>query len=107
MTKITSSGGQQVDDKYQSLAGQPVPAAFGAVGLFGRDGQLTTAADLHAGDAVLPALNEPAQRELDGLAAVPRTVEFLAGVVLDAHVVHLDGAAWHGLRTVADHQVLH
>src|SRR5258707_13887350 len=81
-------------------------AALGAVGLLRRDDKLATATDLHAGDAVLPALDEPAQRELDGLAAIPRAVEFVAGVVLDADIVHLDIAAGHRLRAVADHQVL-
>src|SRR5689334_14581758 len=100
MTKITSSGGQQVDDKDQSLAGQPVPAAGGAVGLLRRDGELTTAADLHPWDAVLPALDQAAQRKLDGLAAVPRAVELITGVVLDSDVVHLDGATGHGLGPV-------
>src|SRR5215470_3038742 len=97
MTKIPSSGGQQVDDKDQSLAREAVTAAGGAIGLFRRDGQLTAAADLHAGDAVLPALNQAAQRELDRLAAVPRAVELFAGVVFDADVVHVDRAAWHRL----------
>ena len=100
------AGGQQVDHKYQRLAGQPVPAARRAVGLLRRNDQLPPAADLHAGDAVLPALDQPAQRELDRLAAVPGAVELFAGVVLDADIVHLDGAAGHRLRTVADHQVL-
>ena len=68
--------------------------------------ELTAAADLHAGDPVLPALDQAAQRELDGLAAVPRAVEFFAGVVLDADVVHLDGATGHGLGAIADHQIL-
>src|SRR5690606_36445137 len=64
-----------------------------------RDGQLAASADLHARDALLPALDEAAQRELDGLAASPGRVELLAGVVLDAGVVHRDGVA--GLRLVA------
>src|SRR6478735_8866421 len=81
-------------------------AADRAVGLFRRDGQLTAAADLHAGDPVLPALDQAAQRELDRFAAVPRAVELFAGVVLDADVVHLDGAAGHGLGAIADHQIL-
>jgi Protein of unknown function (DUF2630) len=82
-----------------------VPTAGRAIGLFRRYDELTTATDLHPGDAVLPALNKPAQRELDGLAAVPRAVELLAGVVLDADVVHFDRGAGHGLGTVADDDV--
>ena len=97
---------QQVDDEDQRLARQPVPAARGPVRLRRRDDELAPAADLHAGDAVLPALDQAAQRELDRLVARPGTVELLAGVELDADVVHLDGATGHRLCTLADHQVL-
>ena len=83
-----------------------MPAARGTVGLLRRNDELAPAADLHPGDAVLPALDQTAQRELDRLVASPRTVELLAGVVLDADIVHLDVAAGHRFRTVADHQVL-
>jgi len=54
-----------------------------SVGQLGRDGQLAPSADLHPGDALLPALDESLQREGDGLTPVP------GGVELDAEVVHL------------------
>jgi hypothetical protein len=82
-----------------------VSAAGGTVGLFGRDDELTPAADLHPGDAVLPALDQPAQRELDRFAAIPRAVELLAGVEFDSDIVHLDGAAGYRLCPVADYEV--
>src|ERR1700761_2023913 len=106
MTKITSSGGQQVDDENQRLAGEAVPAPGSAVGRLGRNRQLTSTADLHPGDTVLPALDQTAQWKLDRFAAIPRAVEFLARVVLDADVVHLNGSARHSLRPIADHQIL-
>src|SRR5690242_20891729 len=83
-----------------------MPSAGRAVGLLRWDGELAPTADLHSRDAVLPALDQAAQRKLDRLAAIPRAVELFSGVVLDADVVHLDGAAWHGLRAVADNDVL-
>ena len=85
-----SEHAQQVDDENQGLSRQAVPAACGAVGLLGRDDEFAAAADLHPGNAVLPALDQTAQRELDRLAAIPGTVELLARVVLDADIVHLD-----------------
>jgi ribosomal protein S12 methylthiotransferase accessory factor YcaO len=42
-----------------------------------RNDQLTSTANPHAGDAVLPALNEALQGEVDGLTAAPRGVELL------------------------------
>ena len=60
---------EQVDDEDQRLARQPVPAACGPVGLLRWDDELAPAADLHPGDAVLPALDQTAQRELDRLVA--------------------------------------
>src|SRR5690606_29125137 len=69
------------------------------------DRQLATSADLHAGDALLPALDQTAQRELDGLSAPPGGVELLAGVVLDAGVVHRDGVAGLGLVAITDDDV--
>jgi len=69
------------------------------------DCQLTPTADLHSRNAVLPALNEATQREFDGLAATPRAVEFFAAVVINADVVHLDGASGRGFGSIPDHQV--
>src|SRR3954468_10509606 len=76
----------QVDDEDEGLAAEEV-ASGRAVGQLRRDDELSPAADAHARDPVLPALDESAQRELDALAAVPGGVELLAVVVLDAHVV--------------------
>src|SRR5690606_12844726 len=77
----------------------------GAVGEGGRAHELTTTADLHAGDAVLPALDEARQRELDRLSAVPARVELLAGLEVDTHVVHVDLRARVRLGAVADLEV--
>src|SRR5690606_23338442 len=58
-----------------------------------------TTADLHTRDAVLPALDEAAQRELDGLASAPRGVELLTRVELDPGIV--DGDRVTGVRLLA------
>ena len=62
--------------------------------------------DPHSRNAVLPALDQPAQRRFDRLVATPRAVELLAGVVLDPDVVHFDRAAGHRFGAVADDDVL-
>jgi acyl dehydratase len=67
------------------------------------DDELAAAAYLHSGNTVLPTLDKAAQREFDGLTATPRAIEFFAGVVLDTHVMHLDGATWQGFGSVADY----
>src|SRR5699024_4288116 len=97
---------QQVDDENEGLAGQEVTGARGAVRHLRRADALAAAADLHARDALLPTGDEAVQRELDGLAAVPRRIELVAGLVLDAHVVDLDLGAGGGLRAVADGDVV-
>ena len=60
-----------------------------------RDGQLATAADLHALHALVPAGDDLAgtELELQRLAAVPAGVELLAGGEGDADVVDGDGVA--------------
>jgi hypothetical protein len=83
-----------------------VAAARGAVGLLRGHDELATTADPHPRDALLPAGDEGLQREVDGLPAAPRRVELVAGVVLDAEVVHVDGRARGGLGAVADDDVL-
>jgi hypothetical protein len=65
-----------------------------------RADELAPAADLHPGDAVLPALDETAQRERDRFPAVPGRVELVAGGEVDAHVVHQDLGAGGGLDAV-------
>ncbi|MBG9885563.1 hypothetical protein ABE10_02960, partial [Bacillus toyonensis] len=92
-----SADGDEVDDEDQGLAAEEVSRSGGAVRQVRRDDQLATSADLHAGDPVLPALDQTAQRELDRLAPSPRRVELLSGVELDAGVVHGHGVAGLGL----------
>jgi hypothetical protein len=58
-----------------------------------------------SGNAVLPPPYQPTQREFDRLPAAHGAVEFLAGVVLDTGVMHLDRAAGDRLRPVADDDV--
>ena len=76
--------------KTRVLPDSRCPPPAGPYASSRRDDELAAAADLHAGDAVLPALDQAAQRELDRLAAVPRGVELLAGLEVDADVVHED-----------------
>src|SRR6476660_628822 len=99
------SDAEQVDDEYQRLAGQLMARTGRAVCLRGRDDELAPPADLHAGNTVLPTLNQAAQRKLDRLATVPGTVEFLTRVVFDADVMHFDGATGDCLGAVADDDV--
>src|ERR1700750_1739412 len=96
---------QQVNDEYEVLAREPVTAAGRSVRLLRRDGQLTSSADLHTRDSFLPALDQPAQRELDRLAPIPGRVELLAVVELDADVVHLDRVARVRLGALAHDDV--
>ena len=74
--------------KIKVLPDNRCPRTGGPVGLRGRDDEFSASAHPHAGDPVLPTLNQSPQRELDGLAAIPGAVELFAGVVLDADVVH-------------------
>src|SRR5690606_17950221 len=67
-------------------------------------------ADLHARDALLPAPDEVAERELNRLTAAPRGVELLERLEVDTEVVHLDGVAGRrllagALDDVHDHEV--
>src|SRR5262249_4680648 len=70
--------------------------------------QLAPAADLHAGDAQVPALDDApaAQRELERPAVVPRRVELLAGRERDAHVMDTDVLTGLGLGAGARGQVV-
>src|SRR5687767_10191062 len=71
----------QVHDEHERRPGLDDAArAAVAVGLVRGDGQPAAAADLHPGDALVPALDDhaDAQPELQGVAAVPRRVELLA-----------------------------
>src|SRR5690606_4718542 len=71
------------------------------------DDELAPAADLHALDAGVPALDDLAdtEAEVERRAAVVRRVELLAGGQGDADVVHRHGASGARLGTVADGEV--
>src|SRR3954464_1623408 len=104
-----SSHADEVDDEDQCRARLDDPTGTTiAVGLVRRDGQPAAAAYLHAGDALVPALDHhaDAQPELQRVAAVPGGVELLAAVVRDADVVRADQAAGGRLRSVTDDDVL-
>ena len=64
------------------------PRATGAVGELGRNDERAPAALAHAGDAEVPALDDVpgAEREVEGLHAVPRGVEVA--------VLERDADAW-------------
>src|SRR4051794_12440981 len=99
----------EIDDEDQRRAGlDDAPRTALAVRLVRRDGQPAPAADLHARDALVPALDDhaDAQPELQRVAPVPRGVELLPTVVRDAHVVRTHQAARGRLGTVTDDEVL-
>src|SRR6478609_4859438 len=99
------SDADEVADEDQRLAGGDRAAARAAVavGEVRGDGQLATAADLHALDALVPAGDDLAgtELELQRGAAVPGGVELLAGGEGDTDVVHGDGLSRLGHRSVA------
>src|SRR5918993_3349371 len=96
---------EQVDDEHERLvrtddaagAARPVPQVR-------RDGQRAPAADPHAGDALIPPLDDltGSEAEPEWLHAVPGGVELLARRPCDTHVVDADGAPGGRLGTVAD-----
>src|SRR5215475_8152085 len=72
---------QQLNVEVQFRVGRDdVAGAAGAVAEFGRDDELARAANFHAGDAFVPALDDlaGAERKRERLAAVFAAVEFLA-----------------------------
>src|SRR6476661_7733576 len=92
----------EVDDEDQRLSGGDGAAgAAVAVAQVGRDGELAPTADLHAGDALVPALDHSAgaEGEVERSTAVPRRVELLPGRERPARVVGAHRAA--GRRLVA------
>ena len=100
----SSADVDEVDDEDQRLAGcDGAASAAVAVGEVRRDDELASAADLHAGDALVPAGDDLADAESEGqrFAAVVGGVELLAGGVRDADVVGDDGAAGGGLGAIA------
>ena len=84
------------------------PAPRDAVGELGRDDERAPAALAHAGDAEVPALDDAlgAEREVEGLHAVPRGVELLAVLERDADVMDGDVIAGLGGRAAADDDVV-
>src|SRR3954451_8846985 len=99
----------EVDDEDERLVGPDARAgALRAVGEAGRDDQLAPAADLHALDALVPALDDLtlAERERERLAAVPRGVELLAGRPRVADVLHRRHLPGLDRRALADDEVL-
>src|SRR5262249_6150177 len=72
-----------------------------------RDRELAKLADLHAGDALVPAFDDlpGAELERESAPAIARAVELLS-VGERAHVVHGDGAAGFRLRAGAGAKVL-
>src|SRR5436305_1497503 len=78
----------------------------GTVAEVGGDGELPLAADLHAGDAFVPAADDlpAAEVEAEGALAVMAGVE-LGAVLQPAGVVDVDGLAGFGLRSLANFEV--
>src|SRR5690606_13470398 len=101
------------DDEDEGLAALDDPAgAGGAVAEVRRDRDPAAAADLHAGHALVPALDDLAgpEAEAERVAPVPAGVELLAGAPRHADVVDLDVLAGGrlgagALLEVLDHQV--
>src|ERR1700722_12953978 len=92
-------GGDEVADEDEGLAWLDGRArAAVAVAEVRGDDQLAAAADPHALHALVPALDDLPDAELEAqrLAAAPARVEFLTAGVGDAYVVHLDGVAGAG-----------
>src|SRR5262249_57170162 len=90
---------EQLDIEHQRRIRRDHPAgAAGAVAERGRNDQRALAADLHGGDALVPALDDAAlaDREIERLVAVDPRVQFLAllAVLIEpAGVVHDAGLA--------------
>src|SRR5690242_1055315 len=101
--------GKEVDDEDERLARGDHPArAAVAVGELGRDREPAAAADLHARDALIPALDDvaAAEAERERAAPVPGGVELLAVRPRDADVVNLDLPAGRGLLAIAVDEIL-
>src|SRR5262249_33615528 len=76
---------QQFDiENQRRVRRDDAAGAARAVAEFGRDHERALAADLHAGDTLVPALDDlaAAEREAEWLAAVERAVELLAFLAL-------------------------
>src|SRR5262249_32925161 len=99
---------EQLDLEDQRRVGRDDAAgAARPVAELGRNDQRAPAADLHGGDALVPALDDATHAEwkFERLAAVDRAVEFLAlGAVLiqPAGIMHDAGLTGLGRRAGAD-----
>src|SRR5262249_46027039 len=104
-----SSPPDEIDDEDERLVGldHRREAAL-AVAHRRRDRDPPPAADAHAGDALVPALDHLplAEPELERVATIPGGVELLPVAPRDADVVDLDDLPGDGLVAVADDQVL-
>src|SRR4051812_32269320 len=81
----------KVDDEDEGRVRRDRPGALGAVAELGWDHQLAATADLHAGEALVPAADDHPGAELDGeVLPAPGRVELLAVRVRDADVLHGD-----------------
>ncbi|BAS18093.1 hypothetical protein AHiyo8_63960 [Arthrobacter sp. Hiyo8] len=99
----------EVHHEDEGFVGLDGPArSTGAVGKLGRDFKATAAADLHAKQALVPALDDLADShaEVQRCAAAPGRVEFLAGGPSNANVVGGDGVAGLSLGAVTNDDVL-
>src|SRR5690606_23065921 len=106
---VGSAHVHEVDDEDERLAALDRAAgATVAVAQVRRDGDLAPAADLHAEQALVPALDDLADtdREVERLTAVPRRVELLARGPGDADVVRGDLPTGGRLLALADLDVL-
>src|SRR5262245_3715306 len=100
--------GEQLDFEDERGVGRDdVAGAALAVGQVRRNGQLALAADFHAGDAFVPALDHfaPAKRKIERHVAVFAAVELLT-VGQPAGVMHLDRVALFRFGAVADLEIL-
>ena len=99
---------QQLDGEDQRRVRRDLPGAALRVAELRRDHQLALAADLHARDALVPALDHPARAQLKAerpIARARRVEHRAVGQV--PGVVDLDVAALHRLGALADHVVGH
>src|ERR1700712_3728558 len=106
---VSSAHAEQVHDEDQRLVRTDHAAGAAlAVGHRRRDRDLAPAADLHALDALVPALDDLAlaEPELEGVATVPGRVELLAVLPGHADVVHVDDPPGDRLVALADLEVL-
>jgi hypothetical protein len=99
---IVLGNAQKINDEDQRSSGQTVTTTGRAIRNLRWANEGSPAANLHARDSILPALDKTVERELNWLAAAPGRVKLFAGLVVNAKVVHLHGRALWGLGAVTD-----